>query len=151
MRATRSHRRRLPTNPRYRRSITAAVVCLVLAAGSPIGSQQPTPAPTRADGAPSFQEVVEVNIVNLTVRVTDRDGIPVQQLERKDFEVLENGAPVPITNFYEVKSTTDYDQVRRERERGARQAVAPPPAPSDQQPAAESSQPLRHLAIFVDN
>ncbi len=49
------------------------------------------------------QEYVEVNQVELIVRVMDRGGSPVSGLSQKDFAVTENGSPVPITSCVEVK------------------------------------------------
>ncbi len=51
------------------------------------------------DDPPTFGEAVEVNVVNLSVYVT-HDGQPVTDLRREDFEVFEDGKPVPLTNFY---------------------------------------------------
>ena len=48
------------------------------------------------------QEDVEVEVVNVEVVVTGPDGVPVQGLTRDDFELLDDGKPVEITNFYSV-------------------------------------------------
>ena len=56
------------------------------------------PAATQAD-TPTFGEAVEVNVVNLSVYVT-RGGEPVTDLSREDFEIIEDGERVPLTNFY---------------------------------------------------
>jgi VWFA-related protein len=127
---------------------------LLASLAAPLGSQQPPP-PT-GDSAPAagFREVVDVNVVNLTVRVTDKEGRPVKGLGRGDFEIFEDGKPVEIANFYEVSSSTDYEQVRRDREARARSGA---PAATPSPPAAEApgevvaAPPVRHLAIFVDN
>lgn len=50
-----------------------------------------------------FTETVDVRVVNVDVVVTDRDGQPVQGLERGDFVVLEDGRPQEVTNFYRVE------------------------------------------------
>src|SRR5687767_2810675 len=78
---------------------------LIASLGPPLGSQPPPPAP--AAPPTEFREVVEVNVVNLTVRVTDKEGHSVKGLGRGDFEILEDGKPVEIANFYEVRSPTD--------------------------------------------
>ncbi len=57
-----------------------------------------TPAAAQ-DEVPTFGEAVEVNVVNLSVYAT-RDGEPVTDLTREDFEIFEDGKPVPLSNFY---------------------------------------------------
>lgn len=50
--------------------------------------------------AETFTDRIEVSVVNLEVVVTDRKGRPVPGLRREDFEVLEDGKPVEVTNFH---------------------------------------------------
>jgi len=50
-------------------------------------------------------ESIEVRVANVDVIVTDRSGHPVHGLTKDDFELLENGKPQTITNFYEVGPT----------------------------------------------
>src|ERR1051326_2553043 len=47
-------------------------------------------------------ESIEVRVANVDVVVTDHSGKAVTGLTRNDFEVLENGKPQTITNFYEI-------------------------------------------------
>lgn len=63
------------------------------AAGAP---SQATPPPE----APTFADVVAVRVVNVDVFVTDRSGEHVPGLSREDFELLVDGDPMPISNFY---------------------------------------------------
>lgn len=70
---------------------------LVLGAG-PLSAQQPAPA------AGVVQETVDVEVVNIDVRVTDRQGAPVTGLTVSDFQVFEHGSRVDPVNFYEVVS-----------------------------------------------
>src|SRR5205809_6935145 len=65
-------------------------------------------------------ETIEVRVTNVDVVVTDRAGNPVHGLTRDDFELLENGKPQTITNFYEVKPEPT----------GATSIAATPSAPS---------------------
>ncbi len=51
---------------------------------------------------PPFKETVEVNVVNVDVRVTDAKGNPVTGLRKKDFELFEDGKRVDISNFTAV-------------------------------------------------
>ncbi len=70
---------------------------LVLGAAS-VSAQQPEP------GAGVIQETVDVEVVNIDVRVTDRQGAPVTGLTVSDFQVFEHGSRVDPVNFYEVVS-----------------------------------------------
>jgi VWFA-related protein len=51
------------------------------------------------DGKPQFK--VEVNVVSLDVQVLDPQGLPVKDLHKEDFSIVENGAPVEINTFTE--------------------------------------------------
>lgn len=72
---------------------------LVLGAGG-LALFAQSPASSGAGG--SFGDVVEVNVVNVEVYVTDKDGNRVTGLRKEDFQVLEDGKPVEITNFLAV-------------------------------------------------
>ena len=63
-------------------------------------------APSLVAQAP-FVEKIEVNIVNVDVTVTDRHGQPVRGLTRDDFEILEDGVPQLLTNFYAVDESAN--------------------------------------------
>lgn len=52
----------------------------------------------------SFQETIEVELVNIEVRVLDKQGQPVTGLSPDDFEVLHDGEVVPISNFTEFRN-----------------------------------------------
>lgn len=55
-------------------------------------------------GAPrTFGESVDVELVNVEVWVTDRDGRPVSGLSVDDFTVFEDGQPVSVSYFDEVR------------------------------------------------
>ncbi|MEA2339587.1 MAG: hypothetical protein QOE82_3594 [Thermoanaerobaculia bacterium] len=111
----------------------AMAVCLIAAAAVPavIYAQQLT-------------ERVEVNLVNVDVTVISK-GQPARGLTRDDFEVLEDGVPQTITNFYAIE--------------GAR-AKAAPAAPIVQAEAASAPAPpaapaeerfRRKVLVIVDN
>lgn len=51
-------------------------------------------------------DVVDVNVVNVDVYVTDKKGNPITDLEIDDFELYENGRPVTISNFFKVEDGT---------------------------------------------
>lgn len=99
--------------------------------------------------ADTFVETVSVEVVNLEVWVTDRQGRPVTGLPRDAFELYEEGKRVEITHF------TAFEPL------GAGPAhptalAAPPARPEPEAPAGGLKGPVSedsrlHLAIFVDN
>ena len=95
------------------------------------------------DDDPTFFETVEVRVVNVEVVVTDRDGEPVYGLTRDDFELLEDGRPVEITNFYSVEAV---EAGEAEPQAPTEEAVAVPATT----PAARPTDQELHLAVFVD-
>src|SRR5438309_10140801 len=65
-----------------------------------ISADKATPTPTPSV-APTIKEeddkiVVDTQLVNLNVRVVDRNGRPVNDLKQSDFKVFEEGAPQSI-------------------------------------------------------
>jgi VWFA-related protein len=94
-------------------------------------------APVRDD---SFGEEIQVNVVNLDVFVSDKQGKPLEGLRAEDFTVTEDGKPVKITNFYTEK-------------RGpAVQTTAKGSAAGGAKTAAERPQDQRlRLVVFVDD
>lgn len=86
-----------------------AVLLTVVALGSlrplPLAAQDRAP-PGDDEEPPIFSEQIRVEVVELEVIVTDRDGEPVTDLERDDFEMRLDGEPIEITNFYAVGSAT---------------------------------------------
>ncbi len=88
-----------------------------------------------------FVGKVGVEVVSIDVVVVDRSGRPLQGLGRGDFELRIDGRPVEIANFYAV-----------DRDAPARQAPQlPEPAVSAEEPGAESTVEVRHVAVFLDN
>jgi len=100
-----------------------------------------------------FTETVDVEVVNVDVYVTDRKGEPVVDLQPADFQILEDGRPVEITNFYAVDGGRPLPVSA-----GAAEIVAEPAPPAEPEPAATPApapvippdQHL-HLVLFVDN
>ena len=83
------------------RSYLLVVLVLVLVLGLPVVAG-PLAAQVAGEMPPVVGEVVEVNVVNVDVVVTDRDGQPVHGLTRDDFRLLEDGNGVEVVNFLEV-------------------------------------------------
>ena len=69
---------------------------LLMAAGAPSTAQQTEPL------AGVVQDSVDVEVVSIDVRVTDRQGAPITGLTASDFQVFEHGQRVDPVNFYEV-------------------------------------------------
>jgi VWFA-related protein len=93
-----------------------------------------------------FIDRVDVNIVNVEVWVTDEDGRRVQGLEQDDFELLEDGVPVEITNFYATARETPYADLI-----GAGEAAASAAGESMDEEAFTPPDQRLHLVVFVDS
>lgn len=76
-------------------SLSAAALLLAASWASPGISQE-----TAQQTDEAFEETIEVSVVNLEVFVTGKNGEPIPDLKREDFQVLEDGKPVEITNFF---------------------------------------------------
>lgn len=110
------------------------------------------------DGAPAgaFGETVSVDLVNVAVWVTDRQGNPVTGLTAEDFELYEDGERVEITNFSAFEATGPLPGA--EEPADAETVGEAPlrlevgrdePEPQEARPVSDESR--LHLAIFVDN
>jgi VWFA-related protein len=113
---------------------------------------KPAAAPPADDAQELFVETVNVNVVNVDVYVTDKQGKRVNGLTKNDFELFEDGRPVAVTNFFAVedgKSTIKEEPAAPPPSAGAPAAPAPPPAAEPALPTPED-QRLR-LVIYIDN
>ena len=113
------------------------------------------PEPRSPSGA-GFVEVVNVEVVNIDVHVTDADGKPVLGLGPEDFELKVDKRRVPISNFYAVEQQGDELLVRRGGQLEAEPLLPPPEDPLEREAAAR--QPVTvppeqalHVVIYVDN
>ncbi|MDQ3281610.1 MAG: VWA domain-containing protein [Acidobacteriota bacterium] len=114
---------------------------LALALAAPLFAQKKTNEPEQ----PKLVESIDVRVINVDVVVTDKRGNFVPGLKKEDFEVLENGVPKTISNFYEVEGTRAKNVIASE---AGRQAPAPAPA----QAAAEVPEQMKRRIIFyIDN
>jgi len=115
--------------------ILTAVCALALASSPALLLAQ---APTTPVPSP-FGERVDVNIVNVEVWVTDKDGNPVHGLQRSDFELREDGKALPVVNF----------EAFSKKEAAP---AAPPSTPGAETRKAGAAAPdAMHLVIYVDN
>lgn len=129
----------------------ACILSLALATGGAAAQQAPErpsdPAPA-SDQPSIFFDRVDVDVVNVDVYVTDRDGRPVTGLTADDFAVFEDGRPVEITNFYAVAdgrpavadAAPETTAASGGDETTAAAVIAEPP--DDQR---------LHLVVYVDN
>jgi VWFA-related protein len=124
----------------------AALLALVLAAGAalPGRAQAPDLPPEAPPDAPAetFADEVSVEVVNVEVHVTDRQGRPVTGLAREDFRLFEDGGEVAIEYFTAVEGPA----ARAPEETAADASAGEEPAPA---PEAEARDPLR-LVLFLD-
>ena len=140
-------------------SLFAACALLLALAGPALAAPPAKPAPAPAKPAAGgtgkadepFVEIVNVGVVNVDVYVTDKKGNPVTGLSKGDFQLLENGRPVEITNFYAVndgKAVTPLTPI----EAAATEPATPgalPPAEMEKVKTPED-QRLR-LIVYIDN
>ncbi len=157
----------MPTLRNTVRRMLYGCALLAMVAAAP-GAAQP-------DGQPEsgpFVEQIAVNVVNVEVYVRDREGNPVPGLGPEDFEVLEDGRPVEVVNFYLVEGgvpggATPIPAAGNPAEGQAPPPSAPEPTPANPQPArpAEPAEPAEpptlraevpesqrlHLIVYVDN
>ncbi len=93
---------------------------------------------------PGFGETVEVNIVNVEVVVTDKDGKPVAGLTQDDFQIFENGKPQEITNYAE------YRLGGGSREPDATAAAQPRGTKREEAVVTTRPPEKRYLIFFID-
>jgi len=131
------------------RSCSLRVVCLGVVAIAAGAAAAPQVAPTPATGQPpssaAFAERVDVELVTVDVWVSDRQGRSVSGLAAGDFQLLQDGEPVTITNFDEVRSPAATST-------GAAAAApaGPAPQPSSELDTAPSAEPAGHLVLYFD-
>jgi len=116
--------------------ILCPLVLLALIAYSPLfGAEKAQPA-----SLTSFGAVVEVNVVNVDVYATDKSGKRVNDLRQGDFELLEDGKPVSLSNFVPVRLPGSSQQ-------------SPGGQPASTEPAAATRTPddAWNLIVYVDN
>ena len=110
---------------------TLGLLGLLIAPFSPLPAQEAAP-------EESFSESISVSVVNLEVFVTDKKGKPILGLKKEDFEVLEDGRPVAVTNFYaENRLSAD--------------SPAGAPAAATQAAAQRREDQRLRLVVFVDD
>ena len=125
-------------------------LCLLLLIAPFLGAQE-TAEPSSEE---PFFETVNVNLVNVEVFVTDKDGRAVNGLSADDFEIFDDGRPVAITNFYAAESGRPRAEAPTTAESPAddepSSAKEIEPAKTVRKPEIPDDQKL-HLVVYVDN
>ncbi len=124
-------------NP-YLKALLLAVLFAEAAAG-----QERTEAEELPDGA--YFDVVDVQVVNLEVFVTDKAGKRITGLSKDDFEIYEDRKLMPITNFYAVASRQGSPELELPE-----LEVPSDEAPPTEETAIPPDQRLR-LVVYIDN
>lgn len=104
---------------------------------------------SESEAESGYFEEIAVEIVNVEVYVTDADGKPVQGLTLDDFEVLEDGRPVELVNFYAFSEGRPVTL-----EQPAEEKPVDPLARVPEQELDEVAYPEHqrlHLIVYVDN
>ena len=116
--------------------IRLGVILALAACGAALAAKPPAaPAP------PAFGEAVEVNVVNVDVYATDKSGDRVTDLRKGDFQILEDGKPVEVTNFEVVEG----------RPPATKGTQAPPASPSSATAAGAAPGGAWNLMILFDD
>ena len=138
-----------------------AAAALLTATGTVLFAQEAPPGDTsqagEAPASQAFGEQISVDVVNLEVWVSDKEGNPVPGLSKGDFRLFEDGKPVEISNFSSYSTRTETRPVAPE----AAEAPAPAPSPTRElalapelaaAPEAPASAENRlYLVVLLDN
>jgi Ca-activated chloride channel family protein len=90
--------------------IAAMAACGVFGQSTkPVVAPSPTPPSLNADSGEVYK--VDIELVNLDVRVVDRNGRPVNDLRQADFKVFEENEPQEIKFFSKSEVPTNYTMV----------------------------------------
>jgi VWFA-related protein len=106
----------------------------VLLGASPTSAEQAPPAPR------PVTEAVRVNVVNVEVLATGKDGQPVLDLKPEEFELYEDGEIVRLTNFLAPALAFP-----------AGAPEPPPTGPAAEIAAVSQEEQQRTLVLFIDN
>jgi VWFA-related protein len=120
------------------RHLAAVALMFAVSYQSPQSQSQQTAHPVLLTAPAPLVEKIDVSVVNVDVTVTDRHGRPIPGLTRDDFEVLEDGKPQPISNFYVVENSLAKRDV-------------PATGASDAQTAPDPDRFRRKVLVLIDN
>jgi len=123
---------------------TLAVMALAIVLCAPCASTA-APAGSEAPDDPVVRETVDVDVVDIDVVVTDAKGQPISGLTAEDFQILEDGKKVKITNFAELRGAPSASGAAPSAAPTADAgANAPIPVPDGPDPAG------LNLVVYVD-
>jgi len=146
---------RSPRSRTQSRTLCALAVAATMAA---VGHAKPTGKPQTPETSPvgeaaaakegAFFESMSVDVINVEVFVTDKTGTPIRNLTRDDFQILEDGRPVAISNFYSVDDAG--------KPPAHRVIVPPVPVPAGPEPESAQTPELPdeqrlYLIVYIDN
>jgi VWFA-related protein len=135
--AHRDNARWLTRSASRRRLLCIISIVAMLAAPSAFAAPPQQPASRKADS--QDQPIrLKTDLIELRAVVTDKQGKPVTDLSKDDFEITENGRKQVISFF-----TTE--QVSSERATGL-----PGASPATRRPVPPVARPKRTVALFVD-
>lgn len=145
----------LPKRPGIFVTLALAAALAGLAVARPAFAQDQEPAAAEPQSPqtppaeiPTFADVVAVRVVNVDVFVTNRSGDHVPGLSREDFELLVDGDPMPISNFYhEFRGETREVTAAVERPRGGDDRSDFTPLEMVQ----ETADRRNHVVILIDH
>ncbi len=101
-------------------------------------------------GGAVFFESLDVNVVNVDVYVTGKDGAAVAGLTADDFVVREDGIPMTVTNFYAVADGRPVAEGAGPEPIAAAAGERPTP-PRAAQPVPLPEDQRLHLILYFDN
>ncbi|HJW92527.1 MAG TPA: VWA domain-containing protein [Thermoanaerobaculia bacterium] len=120
-------------------AVTAAALLLPITA---IAQQK------KPQGEPQrLVETMDVRVINIDVVVTDRKGNVIHGLKKGDFEIVENGIPKPVSNFYEVIG----DKALSTDETPAPANATTTTTPVQTQVQVDPDAMRRRIIFFIDN
>ena len=127
--------------PRYSRVSISILACCLFAPASRSNAQQSSApqSPQGQEAAPTLE--INVNRVLVPVVVRDKQGRPIADLTKEDFEVSDNGKPHPVSAF-------NVEQ-RGPAEQRADGGAAPPPVSNAAPPSGSTQQ--RFIVFLFDD
>lgn len=131
-------------------SIAALLLATVALAGLQPANAQPAaetaPVPDRV-----FVDSLDIEVINIDVYVRDSNGDPVLGLTADDFELIVDGNPAAISNFYSVSQANETESPRpTEPEPEAAEADEPVEAEAEEPPPPPKDQSLL-VVVYIDN
>ena len=126
--------------------LAAVLVVLPLAA-----QEEPQQTDDQESEEGVYVESVDVNVVSVDVFVTDKAGNPIPGLTVDDFELYEDGKPIPISNFYAVEDGKRLDPTGAEPVEADEQPTDPLALPDRSREIEIPSDQRLHLVVYIDN